>query len=55
MRALLDYQDSRLLSLNDRYVSQMCFSVAPKGGRGNQAPPAAAMTGAVSAPPTYAE
>ncbi|MCX5371723.1 alginate lyase family protein [Streptomyces sp. NBC_00015] len=33
--ALLHYHYNRRLSLDDKYVSQMCFSVAPEGGGGD--------------------
>ncbi|MFE6822676.1 alginate lyase family protein [Streptomyces sp. NPDC057690] len=33
--ALLHYHYNRRLSLDDTYVSQMCFSVAPEGGGGD--------------------
>ncbi|MFI1922183.1 MULTISPECIES: alginate lyase family protein [unclassified Streptomyces] len=33
--AMLHYHYNRRLSLDDKYVSQMCFSVAPEGGGGD--------------------
>ncbi|MER5195274.1 alginate lyase family protein [Streptomyces sp. NPDC002755] len=33
--AMLHYHYNRRLSLDDRYISQMCFSVAPEGGGGD--------------------
>ncbi|MFE7929023.1 alginate lyase family protein [Streptomyces sp. NPDC057456] len=33
--AMLHYHYNRRLSLDDKYISQMCFSVAPEGGGGD--------------------
>ena len=33
--AMLHYHYNRRLSLDDKYISDMCFSIAPEGGGGD--------------------
>lgn len=35
VRAMLHYHYNRRLGLDDKYIAQMCFSVAPEGGGGD--------------------